>query len=303
MRITSVTVALVVALASPGGAQSADSARADSAFRRQDWKTAAEVYGRLTAQAASNGQAWMRLGIARHSLNDLDGAMRAFERTLELQPQQPQATFRLARLHALKGNSARSLDYLEALVPLRAVPFTIVDTVSDLLSLRTQPRYVQLMQRMRDIQFPCRTRPEARQFDFWVGDWDVTPWQAPPSPSLALIGTNRIELVLEQCMLIENWTGGGSSGKSINFWDTNRRQWRQVWVADGGGSLDYAGSFRDGAMRFDGWTLSPAGTRVMQRLTFFPIHRDTVRQLFETSADSGKTWQPGFDGRYARRKR
>lgn len=46
-----------------------------------------------------------------------------------------------------------------------------------------------------------------------------------------------------------------------------------------------------------------AGGRVLQKLTFFPISKDTVRQLFETSADSGKTWQLGFDGRYVRSRR
>jgi hypothetical protein len=55
-------------------------------------------------------------------------------------------------------------------------------------------------------------------------------------------------------------------------------------------------------MRFEGWTLSPAGARVLQKLTFFPISRDTVRQLFETSSDSGRNWQPGFDGRYVRNR-
>jgi len=54
-------------------------------------------------------------------------------------------------------------------------------------------------------------------------------------------------------------------------------------------------------MRFEGWTLNPNGTRTLQKLTFFPISKDTVRQLFETSADSGKTWVPGFDGRYVRK--
>jgi len=151
--------------------------------------------------------------------------------------------------------------------------------------------------------FPCRTMPEAHQFDFWIGNWDVTPFQSPPGPSARLLGTNRIEAILEHCLLLENWTGaGGRAGKSINFYDTNRKLWRQVWVADAGGSLDYAGSFHDGAMRFEGWTLAPNGSRVLQRLTFFPIHADTVRQLFETSTDSGKTWRPGFDGRYVRKK-
>jgi len=155
------------------------------------------------------------------------------------------------------------------------------------------------------VRYPCRASVETTQFDFWIGNWDVTPWQAPPSSNPASIGTNLIEPILEHCVILENWTGGGpggGAGKSMNFWDTNRRQWRQIWVADGGGSLDYAGTFRDGAMRFEGWTLSPTGARVLQKLTFFPISRDTVRQLFETSIDSGKTWQPGFDGRYVRKR-
>ena len=150
---------------------------------------------------------------------------------------------------------------------------------------------------------PCPTRAEARQFDFWIGDWEVTPWQQPPGANMRVLGTNRVEPLLEQCLLMENWTdAGGRGGKSMNFWDVNRRKWRQVWVADVGGSLDYEGEFRDGAMRFEGWTLAPNGARVLQKLTFFPIARDTVRQLFETSTDSGRTWTPGFDGRYVRRK-
>jgi hypothetical protein len=150
---------------------------------------------------------------------------------------------------------------------------------------------------------PCPTRTEARQFDFWLGDWEVTPWQQPPGPNMRVLGTNRIELLLEQCLIMENWsTGNGRGGKSMNFWDVNRAKWRQIWVADVGGSLDYEGEFRDGAMRFEGWTRAPNGGRVLQKLTFFPIHRDTVRQLFETSADSGRTWTPGFDGRYVRRR-
>jgi hypothetical protein len=73
-------------------------------------------------------------------------------------------------------------------------------------------------------------------------------------------------------------------------------------MADGGGPLDYTGEYRDGAMRFTGWTLDAQGKRVEQKLTFFNIAPDTVRQLFEASTDGGKSWAPTFDGRYVRRK-
>jgi hypothetical protein len=296
-----VTAAL---LASPLQAQSSDSLRADSAFRRSDWPTAEQLYATIAERQPTQGMAWLRLGLARHAQNKLDAAIPAFEKALELRFQAPTAMYRLARIHAARGHADRALTYLEQLVPTRAIPVPILDTASELASLRANPRFVTIRERMVALRYPCRTSPQARQFDFWIGDWVVTPFQAPAGPNAPILGHNRIELVLEQCMLVENWTAagpGGGEGKSINFWDTSRNKWRQVWVADFGGSLDYAGELRDGAMRFEGWTLAPNGGRVLQKLTFFPIHRDTVRQLFETSVDSGKTWQPGFDGRYTRR--
>jgi hypothetical protein len=148
----------------------------------------------------------------------------------------------------------------------------------------------------------CLTDSLSHQLDFWIGNWEVTPWAQPPGPNMRVLGTNRVDQLLESCMLLENWTSSnGDAGKSVNFYDRNRNKWRQVWTDQFGGSLDYAGEFRDGAMRFEGWTLGPNGAHVLQKLTFFPIQKDTVRQLFETSSDSGRTWKPGFDGRYVRK--
>ncbi len=300
-----VAAAMALLSGAPLMAQNVDSLRADSAFRRRDWRATADLYAQIAAKQPGSGQAWLRIGMAQQALNQLDPAVTAFEKALALRFQVPTATFRLARVHALKGNPDRAFTYLEQLAPTGAVPVSLLDTLGDIASLRADARYKAITDRMTALRFPCRTMPEARQFDFWIGDWDVTPFQSPPGSNAPLLGTNRVEPILEHCVLLENWSGGGpapSAGKSMNFFDTNRRQWRQVWMADGGGSLDYAGSFTNGAMRFEGWTLSPNGARVLQRLTFFPVHRDTVRQLFETSSDSGASWQPGFDGRYVRRK-
>ena len=150
---------------------------------------------------------------------------------------------------------------------------------------------------------PCPTMPEARQFDFWIGTWDVTPWQVAQPTAQQKLGVNEVYPILEHCVISENWTGArGGMGKSYNFYDTNLRKWRQVWMADSGGPLDYTGELEDGAMRFLGWNLDAAGKRLEQRLTFFAIAPDTVRQLFEQSADGGTTRKPTFDGRYVRRK-
>ena len=150
---------------------------------------------------------------------------------------------------------------------------------------------------------PCLSRPEAKQFDFWIGTWDVTPWQVKAPTPAQRLGVNDVHAILRHCALSENWTGArGMTGKSYNYYDPNLRKWRQVWVDDGGTVLDYTGELRDGAMRFEAWTLDPKGARMEQKLTFFPIAPDTVRQLFEVSSDGGKTWTSTFDGRYVRRR-
>lgn len=54
-------------------------------------------------------------------------------------------------------------------------------------------------------------------------------------------------------------------------------------------------------MRFAGWNLDAKGNRLEQKLTFFAIAPDTVRQLFEQSADGGMAGTSTFDGRYVKR--
>jgi hypothetical protein len=44
-----------------------------------------------------------------------------------------------------------------------------------------------------------------------------------------------------------------------------------------------------------------AGTQLLNRLIFHHNPDRTVRQYWETSADSGKTWTPVFDGLYRKR--
>jgi hypothetical protein len=60
---------------------------------------------------------------------------------------------------------------------------------------------------------------EHRQFDFWVGRWDVFV------PSGKKAGENRIELIADGCALLEQWTGtGGVTGKSLNIYDASDRR-------------------------------------------------------------------------------
>lgn len=141
--------------------------------------------------------------------------------------------------------------------------------------------------------------PEAAQFDFWIGDWDVF------RPDGKLAGTNRIERLYD-CGLHEHWSGAGGKvlGQSLNRWDKDRDRWHQTWVDSQGGILLLEGAFRDGAMTLDDATAPgrPANAPVNEiRWTAQPD--GSVHQLWRTSSDGGRTWAIAFDGRYVRSSR
>jgi hypothetical protein len=137
--------------------------------------------------------------------------------------------------------------------------------------------------------------PEARQFDFWVGEWTVT------NPTGKHAGNSRIESVAGGAGVLENWTGAaGYTGRSLNAWNAAKKQWQQYWVGSGGGVLELTGGLVDGRMVLSA-EREVRGQRRTERITWTPNADGTVRQHWEQSTDGGKTWSTAFDGLYRRK--
>lgn len=148
-------------------------------------------------------------------------------------------------------------------------------------------------------QRPDCSAPEHRQFDFWVGTWDVA------APNGQKAGENRISVILKNCVLLEEWTSAsGGSGKSYNVYDRTRQVWHQTWVDDAGSLLQLEGKLSAGAMVLEGGTKRPDGTSVMHRVTWSKVGSDPerVRQHWQQSTDGGTTWTTAFDGLYTKRQ-
>lgn len=143
---------------------------------------------------------------------------------------------------------------------------------------------------------PCRSMPEYRQFDFWVGEWDVTERGKPA-------GKSSIQLILDDCIIFENWTGAsGYSGKSFNLYNARAGKWQQKWVDSSGQIIEFEGGLKDGAMILIGDGFDNDGKKVLTRMTFTNPNKEHVRQVWDQSADNGKTWAVLFDGNYTRKK-
>lgn len=139
---------------------------------------------------------------------------------------------------------------------------------------------------------PTCDAPEHRQFDFWLGEWEVVDTAG------RTLGRNVITSEQAGCVLHEHWTGaGGVTGESFNIWDRTTRQWHQTWVSATGSLLLLNGAWENGAIVMRGETRGADGRTQQQRITWSPQRDGTVVQHWEASAD-GTSWQTLFHGIY-----
>jgi hypothetical protein len=165
-----------------------------------------------------------------------------------------------------------------------------------LFDLRDDPRFKAVLALVEKLNNPCASQPEYKQFDFWVGEWVVTSEGQQ-------VATSSIQRIVNNCIIFENYAqSDGYTGKSFNFFDATLKKWRQTWVDGTARVSEFAGVYQDSAMRFEGESHLPDGTRILRRMTLFNLGPDRVRQLSEASSDGGKTWRVTYDFIYTRRK-
>ena len=143
---------------------------------------------------------------------------------------------------------------------------------------------------------PCTSDPHFRDFDFWLGEWQVTN-----RANGNLAGTNTIISIEANCALEERWTGArGSTGMSINYYNSVSGQWRQVWVTGGAYSIDIVGGLNEeGAMVLEGTIYYyRSGERNPFRGTWTPNPDGSVRQYFQQADPESGEWSDWFDGLY-----
>lgn len=143
---------------------------------------------------------------------------------------------------------------------------------------------------------PC-SAAEARQFDFWVGEWELT-W------SDSLHGSNRIEKMFGNCTIHENFSDPklGYLGQSWSVYNPGSRLWQQTWVDNRGGYIVLTGGMDGGRMILKtGERQTPKGPQEM-RMVFSNITSDSFDWSWESSTDKGVTWKPGWVIHYVRKK-
>lgn len=141
----------------------------------------------------------------------------------------------------------------------------------------------------------CKS-PEHRQFDFWVGTWDVYP-----TGQTKQVARSLIENLYGGCVIRENWMPTtGNPGGSLNTYTPEDGRWHQVWMDSSNALVTFEGALADGKMVLTGpWkgALKPGQDGIV-RMTYSKLEGGAVRQEGQISTDKGATWKPYFDFTY-----
>ena len=138
---------------------------------------------------------------------------------------------------------------------------------------------------------------EARQLDFWVGEWEVT-WANGGK------GRNRITRILDGCVILEQFDGNPGTklvGHSVSTFDRASKRWRQAWVDNTGAFLDFTGGLEEGRMVF-AREAEREGTKFRQRMVFEDVRADSLKWLWQRSDDGGVSWKTQWEIDYRRVK-
>src|SRR6267143_178023 len=176
----------------PASAVSQAASDAATAYDGKDWPESAKLYAQIV-ETAPSPRAWYRLGVSLNKIGEKDK-----EKALE-------------HLEKAAQNGLSQPDQLSS--------------DPDLADLKPDPRFAKILEEVTGNQKPCANTRENRQFDFWLGEWRVVTTQGE-TPA----GESKIELILGDCVIQENWTSAGNigySGKSYNIYNTALKRWEQ----------------------------------------------------------------------------
>jgi hypothetical protein len=143
--------------------------------------------------------------------------------------------------------------------------------------------------------------PAFREFDFWVGEWELT-WR--DSANNLVRGTNSISKILDGKVIHESFGSPTTRfyGQSWSVYHPTRKLWQQTWVDNQGSYMEFTGGMNNEKMILSRSVTRPNGTTVHQRMVFFDITKNSLLWRWESSPDEGKTWKQMWRIHYKRKQ-
>jgi hypothetical protein len=144
----------------------------------------------------------------------------------------------------------------------------------------------------------CASNPDRRALDFWLGSWNINVANESTN------ATSSVTLDLDQCLVVERWDGGdGHTGENVFGYSADDQSWHGLF-ADSQGRIHLfpTGRVAAGSATFTGPSRDSDGKTELNRITIRRVSATQVEQVWQKSADGGKSWNTVFHGEYTRKR-
>lgn len=146
--------------------------------------------------------------------------------------------------------------------------------------------------------------PQARQFDFWLGKWDIQQKILQSDGTwLELPAHNSVTSVMDGCALLERWRGKvkffwegmqhveSMEALSVRAYDPKSQTWRIHWMSSRTPTFGepFEGNFHEKHGEFFSTRQGPRGKQ-LSRIVFSDIRKRSVHWELAISNDDGATW-------------
>lgn len=146
-------------------------------------------------------------------------------------------------------------------------------------------------------QCPCCTS-DHDAFDFWIGEWEVYDTLG------SKVGENTILQLEDNCLITEHWRGSkGTTGRSMNYFNSADSTWNQIWVDNSGSVLQMKGSGNGSVMTLK--SNSTPGQKVdyyYHQVVWTRNEDDSVTQKWTLHDQEGEEISLAFLGIYRKKK-
>ncbi|MEO6235604.1 MAG: FG-GAP-like repeat-containing protein [Vicinamibacterales bacterium] len=176
----------------------------------------------VAAREPQNARAWRVVGLAAKGTKDLNRALAAFQKSLEIEPANPPGLYNTGAVYAAKGDKDRAFEWLDKARATRKLDMTQIQTDADLESLRSDPRFGALLPTRADFAAPFVE--DVKILREWDGEAmnDQFGWIARPIGDVDHDGVTDI---------VTSAPGGPASPGRVYLYST--RSGKLLWQVDG----------------------------------------------------------------------
>src|SRR3954452_16033080 len=129
-------------------------AAAAARLQARDAAGAARMLEAITAREPANGRAWRMLGTAYQGSKEIDKALAAYRKALDIEPDSPQVLYNIGTTFAMKPDVTAAFEWLGRAKATRKIDMTQIESDPNLSSLKADPRFHALLPTAADFTQP-----------------------------------------------------------------------------------------------------------------------------------------------------